>query len=308
MPEYRTVQLDLLNEPPEPVRVAFDETKLAELAGDIRIRGLLQPIVVKAVPPEPTNGFRAPENFSPEAWECAGGRYEVVAGHRRMLAARMAGLLHVPVRVSGPNEQCDVGDMLSENSFREDVTAAEEGWKLCEYIEKHKPTIAQLCALVGRSEEWVNERIRLVRTDGDIAEACACRKISFGVAKELLRVNRHTASSVLRCSPDDFSDDQVKSFERHRAMLLDLCIRAETTSTKVARMYVEQWKASLVPPPAGSYGGNGQPDYTPPPIQQKRCLLCGGTDEQNFLYIPVHAFEKNAVLQILRTRGLEVYE
>lgn len=308
MSEYRNVRLELLNEPPQPVRVAMDEAKLSELAADIRIRGLLQPLLVKAVPPEPRNGFVEPAPFSFDAWEQVGGRYEVVAGHRRLLASTMAGLLHVPVRAHAPNETLGLGDKLAENFQREDVTAAEEGWALAEYIEQHQPTIAQLIALTGCGEQWINERLDLVRNDAEVAQAVAERKISFAVSRELLRVNSHTAALVLRCATNEIPEERVKQFFAHRHFLLDLCVRSGATS-RVARSYVEQWKAGLVPAPSAPYGvtsPDAQPQPGPPP---ERCIICGGSsDAQNFKRIAVHWWEKDALIKALRAFGLEVYE
>ncbi len=308
MSEYRSVRLELLNEPPQPVRVAMDETKLSELAADIRIRGLLQPLLVKAVPPQPPNGFVAPEPFTFDAWEQVGGRYEVIAGHRRLLASTMSGLLHVPCRVYPPDTTCGLGDKLAENFQREDVTAAEEGWALAEYIEEHKPSVAQLIALTGQSEPWINERLDLVRNDAEVAQAVAERKISFAVSRELLRVNPHTACLVLRCAVDELPEERVKQFLAHRRFLLDLCVRSGATS-RVARSYVEQWKAGLVPAPSAPYGvtsPDAQPQPGPPP---ERCIICGGSsDAQNFKRIAVHWWEKDALVKALRAFGLEVYE
>src|SRR5215217_7439215 len=74
----REIPVDLIDPNPRQPRSSFDETKMAELADSIRARGLLQPIVVRPL---------------------AGGRYELVAGERRLRAARMAELETVPALV-----------------------------------------------------------------------------------------------------------------------------------------------------------------------------------------------------------------
>jgi ParB/RepB/Spo0J family partition protein len=308
MAEFRNVRVDLLNEPPTPVRVLMDEHKLAELAADIRVRGLLLPLLVKAVPPTPANGFRPPEPFTFDEWEQAGGRYEVVAGHRRQLAAAMAGCMHVQVKAHGPGESCGLGEMLAENFHREDVTAAEEGWALAEYIDEYKPTEAQLIALTGQSAAWINERLDLVHCDAEVAQAVAERKISFAVARELLRVNPNTACLVLRCHVNEIPPEKCQEFVRHRAFLLDLCVRGGATA-RVARSYVEQWKAGLVPSLSMPYGVTSPDAEASPPPPPERCIVCGrDSDPQNFKRIAVHWWEKDVVVKALRGLGIEVYE
>ena len=166
------IPLAQIAEPPAPMRASMDEQKLNDLAGDIRLRGILLNLLV--VP--------------------AGDGYEIIDGHRRFLAARMVGLAEAPCMVHERNEALNAGAMLVANILREDVTAAEEGWYFLELVERHHWTEEALCQTLGRSADYIAERIALVRKDPEVAGANAERKIEYSVARELLRVNRHTAA------------------------------------------------------------------------------------------------------------------
>jgi hypothetical protein len=101
----REIPVDLISPNPRQPRRAFDEAALAELAESIRARGLLQPIVVRGLP---------------------GGRYELVAGERRLRAARMAELETIPAMVRDADERDQLDMALAENMARVDLNPVEE--------------------------------------------------------------------------------------------------------------------------------------------------------------------------------------
>jgi ParB-like chromosome segregation protein Spo0J len=307
MPQYRQIRLSLLTEPPAPVRAQMDESKLNELAADLRLRGVLQPLLVRAVPPPDSPQFIPPETFTPETWEAVGGRYEVVVGHRRQLAARLAYLETVPCMVHSPTERCGLGETIAENFLREDVTAAEEGWALAEYIEAHKPSEAELCALVGQSVSWINERLDLVRNDAEIAEAVAKRQITFAVAKELLRVNPYTAALVTRSNALEMPDSECGKIDLHRRYLLRLAVDSGCTA-RVARSYVEQWKQSFVPMPAAPPPEDPMRPGSEPTTKLPCCITCGDArDQDNLRQFHVHWYHFDLVKELLKAGGVEVH-
>jgi len=107
----REIPVDLIDPNPRQPRQTFDEAKLAELADSIRTRGVLQPIVVRPL---------------------AGGRYELVAGERRLRAARLAELELMPamLRQADDWERLDIA--LAANMARQNLTAVEEALELIE--------------------------------------------------------------------------------------------------------------------------------------------------------------------------------
>ena len=104
--ELRELPTELIEPNPHQPRHAFDEDSLLALAESIRVRGVLQPVLVRSL---------------------VGGRYELIAGERRWRAAQKAGLKEVPVVVKGGSETERFEMALVENIQREDLSAVETG-------------------------------------------------------------------------------------------------------------------------------------------------------------------------------------
>lgn len=282
VPETRHIPLDQIVEPPAPVRATMDEGKLFELRDSIRAIGLLQPIIVVSVGDGPREMVAVSGSGDLSTSQPAVTRYEIVAGHRRYLAARLVPLATVECKVYEDNWSAKEAAMLAENAFREDITAAEEGWKYCELVEKYTLTEAQLCAMVQQSPEYIYARMDMVRTDEHVAKLVAERRINFSVAKELLK---------------------CKDVE-HRRYLATLAADSGCT-TNVAKMWVNQWKAqqqaALPAPPT-----TATPDAGSPPVENTvKCWCCSGDkDPQNLRLIYVHWYELDTWERILREAGL----
>jgi ParB/RepB/Spo0J family partition protein len=268
------------------MREQFGDMPFAELVESIGAHGVKQPLLVRPV----------------------NGHFEIMAGHRRYKASGVCALREVPCLV----EECDdlkaVETMVAENSGREDVTATEEGRFYESLVERFKLSEEDLCRMVKKSADYVNDRLSLVRCDEDIANAVRDKAINFTVAKELLRVNPWTAALALRCAVDTLTDEQVQKIEAHRKFLLDLCVRCGATQ-RVTRSYVEQWKTSLVPlnPFSPSPAAGGEVAQTI--VRMPRCIVCGrDADPQNMVDLKIHYYEKDKVLQVLRDAGFILYE
>ncbi len=284
--ELQKIRMELLDEPPRPIRVQFGDEAFKELCDSIRQKGVLEPLLVRPV----------------------NGRYEIMAGHRRFKAAGVCALGEVPCVVKDCTDEEAAQVMIHENTGREDVTAAEEGWFYLELVERFHLGEEDLCRMVKKSVGYVNERLDLVRVDPEVAQAVAERKINFSVARELLRVNHNSAALILRCPAQEIPEEKREAFAKHRLYLLDLCVRSGATA-RVARGYVEQWKASFVPVQPYVPENSSEAREASAATRQPRCLLCGrDADPQNMLDLKVHYWEKDGVLRILRSAGIEVYE
>lgn len=161
------IPLALIDEPAVAIRSTFDEVQLGELAASIRDMGLIQPIIVKP----------------------AGDRYEVVAGHRRLIACQLAHLDPVPclVRAAGAIDPNAV--KIAENYYREPVNPAEEAAFLDNLLNTQcGGDTDNLAALIKHSRSYVEDRLTLHRGDPRILEALKQRQISLTVARELNRV------------------------------------------------------------------------------------------------------------------------
>ena len=126
--------------PMQPRRV-FDSGALGELAASIRQHGILQPISVRQ---------------TPSGWE-------VVAGERRLRAARMAGLSHVPCLVLELNDQESALMALMENLQRQDLHYLEEASALAAYQKRTGMTQEEIAAKLGRSPSAIANKLRLLR-------------------------------------------------------------------------------------------------------------------------------------------------
>jgi ParB/RepB/Spo0J family partition protein len=282
MPELKNIPLDQIMEPPAPMRVSMDEAALYELRDSIRALGMLQPIiVVPAAKPDGVDDKQVQAMGAPLA-DGHPPQYEIVAGHRRYLAARLVPLAELPCMVYSDGSLAKEAAMLAENVYREDVTAAEEGFFYCELIEKHTLTEAQLCAMVKQSPEYIYARMDMVRKDELIAQLNAQRKINFTVAKELLKC------------PDP----------AHRQYLAQMAADSGATGS-VVKSWVAQWRAQTSGPqeplPIKESPDAGSPVHD----NTVKCWCCGGEkDPQNLRLIYLHWYELDSLKRVLTEAGM----
>jgi ParB family chromosome partitioning protein len=149
---------------PHQPRRAFADSDLEALAGSIRSHGILQPLVVRVG---------------------AGGDYELVAGERRLRAARMAGLTHVPVIVRTSTEVEMLQLALIENLQRADLNPLEEALAFDELASSFGLTHEQIANQVGRSRAAVSNAIRLLDLAGETRRALLEGRISEGHGRAL---------------------------------------------------------------------------------------------------------------------------
>jgi len=280
--ETRLIPIDQIMEPPEPVRVTIDEAKLYELRDSIRALGQLQAIIV--VPVNKDVSVDAPETGTAGTDDTRTDkpRYEIVAGHRRYLAARLVPLAELRCDVYEDGWKAKEAAMLAENAFREDITAAEEGWKYCSLVERYTLTEAQLCAMVQQSPEYIYARMDMVRKDEVIAKLCAERKINFTVAQQLLKC------------------PEVE----HRHYLASLAAESGATGN-VVRGWVAQWKAQQTSPQQ-QLPVAAAPDAGSPVVENTMICRCckRGNDPQNLRLIYIHWFELDFFDRIMAEAGL----
>ncbi len=151
-----------------PIVVMHEDPKaqpLAELAEDIRRRGLLAPIIV------------TPHD----------GKWRVVAGERRRQACLAAGLIMVKCNVLPMTESDELETMAAENLHREQTSPVEEGRIFATLQEGLGLSAAAVAARVGKSESYVGSRLAITYGPEDVREALRAELISFSVARELLR-------------------------------------------------------------------------------------------------------------------------
>lgn len=150
-------------------RTRMDQAALAELADSIKQRGVVQPILVRAI---------------------AGSKFEIIAGERRWRAAQLAGLTEVPALVREIADDAALGIGLIENIQREDLNAMEEAAGLQRLIEEFKLTQEEAAKAVGRSRSAVSNLLRLLELAKPVQDMVMEAKLDMGHARALLSLGK----------------------------------------------------------------------------------------------------------------------
>ena len=167
--EYRNLPVAQLQESTTNPRRRFDEHSLAELAFSFQAQGVLQPLLVRTIEDD---------------------KYEVIAGARRLRAAKLAALEEVPVRVVELSDAACVETQLVENIQRENAHPLEEAFAFHGLLHTDglQYDIASLAAKTGKSPAFVATRLRLVELHPSIAEAFLADEIGVGHALEIAKL------------------------------------------------------------------------------------------------------------------------
>jgi ParB family transcriptional regulator, chromosome partitioning protein len=163
---YREIDPALIEPNPRQPRQVFDEEALAELVHSIREFGLMQPIVVRAMP--------------------GGRRYQLVMGERRWRAAQAAGMTAIPTIVRETGEDNLLRDALLENIHRVQLNPLEEAAAYQQLLDEFGVTHDELAARIGRSRPLITNMIRLLRLPIPVQRRVAAGVLSAGHARALL--------------------------------------------------------------------------------------------------------------------------
>jgi ParB family transcriptional regulator, chromosome partitioning protein len=163
----RQVPLDLLEPNPYQPRSSIDPTALEELTQSIRLRGILQPLLVR---PHPATA----------------GRFQIVAGERRWRAAGAAGLHEVPALVHEMTDTEAAAVALVENLQRQDLNPIDEAEGYDRLLTQFAFTQEALGQAVGKSRSHIANTLRLLNLPPAVKEALQKGQISAGHARALL--------------------------------------------------------------------------------------------------------------------------
>jgi ParB family chromosome partitioning protein len=163
VPEYRNLPITALVESATNPRRRFNEERLHELAASFQSQGILALLLVR---------------------ELEENKYEVIAGARRLRAAKLAALDTVPVRVVALSDAAAIESQCIENLQREDIHPLEEalGFRALLELKDHAYTPATIAARCGKSESYLQGRIKLTELIPPIAEAFLADRIGVGHA------------------------------------------------------------------------------------------------------------------------------
>jgi ParB family chromosome partitioning protein len=172
----RQIPIDAIAPNPHQPRSRFDPTGLEELAASIREHGILQPLIV---------------TYDTESHPGNQETYWLVAGERRLRAARLAGLTEVPAIVRDTTTQQRLEWALVENLQRSDLNPLEEAAAYQQLVDEFSLTQAEIGQRVGKSRSAVANTMRLLLLPKPALDALAENRISAGHARALLALPNH---------------------------------------------------------------------------------------------------------------------
>jgi ParB family chromosome partitioning protein len=171
------IDVERIQPNPYQPRREFSEEGLTSLAESIRQYGVLQPLVVSRTDIEkPEGGLES--------------LYELIAGERRLRAAKLAGLKQVPVVIrAGDSNLTKLELAIIENLQREDLNAIDRAKALKKLVDEFGISHAETAAKIGKSREYVSNSIRLLSLPEHMQSAVIGKEISEGHARALLALN-----------------------------------------------------------------------------------------------------------------------
>ena len=170
------VSLKLVSPNPHQPRQKFDEKSLKELAESIREKGIIQPITVRT----------------------RDKGYELIAGERRLRAAKLAGLTEVPAHVLEIEDDVEMMEMaLIENIQRENLNVVEEAEAYAMLNNNYKLSHTAIAKAVGKSRASISNMLRLLKLPAEVIESLRKNEISAGHARALLGLKKTSQMLLL---------------------------------------------------------------------------------------------------------------
>lgn len=196
--EIRSVRVDSIVASPYQPRTIFDDDRIEELSQTIKTHGVIQPIVVR----KRNDG------------------YELIAGERRLRAARHLGMDTIPAIIREMNDTQAASVSLIENLQREGLTSIEEAIAYHQLLELHGLTQESLAQRLGKGQSTIANKLRLLHLPKEVQEALRGRKISERHARALLSLP--TSELQLQVMAEIIKNDwNVKQTENRVSSILD---------------------------------------------------------------------------------------
>jgi ParB family transcriptional regulator, chromosome partitioning protein len=165
--ELNTVSISDLSRNPYQPRESFDETKLDELSKSIKKNGIIQPIAVR------------PKKNMP-------GKFEIIAGERRWLAAQKAGLHEIPINILDLSDVETLEVAIVENIQRDDLNSVEEAKGYKRLSEEFNYDHESISKLMSKSRSHISNTLRLLTLPSDIIKMIEEGTLTSGQARPLI--------------------------------------------------------------------------------------------------------------------------
>lgn len=202
MAELLSIEINKIESGPHRQRSEGEDEEIQEIAASIKRLGVIEPVIV----------VRKNDSFL------------LVAGHRRVAAASIAGLTHVPacIREAGDAERAEVS--FAENFFRRELSPVEQAAAIRGCIDDKVMTIEELAKGLHRSEQWIMEQAKMTTWPDEILQAIHFKYISVSAARNLAAI----------------SDPQYRGFLLHNAV--ENGVTARTTAA-----WLQAWQLNRPP-------------------------------------------------------------
>lgn len=226
----KEIPTHLIIDPKDAMRTDIDRDAIFELADNIKANGLINPITVRPV----------------------GDKYEVVAGHRRMLAHRYGGMPTIKCVVRELDDNQTFAVMAAENLERSDVDPVDESIFITKYIEQTNASVPEVAKALHRSVAFVESRLAVGLMPDYLQHYLKTGAIKLGVALTLVQI----------------TDDDM------RRVWVDLAVR-DGISIAQAEYWLHGWKVNQLP--GGTVSQEPPEGYTPeePKLITFRCAIDG---------------------------------
>lgn len=192
-PDLKQIRIEQLTESKLNPRKHFDAEELAKLAASITAKGVIQPLTVRG----------------------KGKGYEIVVGARRYRASKLAGLSDVPCVIRELTDLDVLEIMVIENNHRENVHPLEEADGYRALMKQGHYDVAALAARVGRSVNYVYDRVKLLELTKDAQDLFWDGLITAGHAILLARLSPADQTRVIGSKDDDYADGGLFTHQRN---------------------------------------------------------------------------------------------
>jgi len=237
------IRVNLIDDDEYLTRGQDDDIADRQLLSSVRQLGVIVPILVKPVD----------------------DRFCVIAGHRRFAAAKKAGIVVLPCYIFVDEENNGWSAAFAENMYRKNLSPIEEAGAINDCLLSGEFLMDQLADALGRSVQWVKDRIDLVSWPDDVTRAVHLGKLSVSAARNLSKIT-------------DFT---------HRALLVDYAIENGATARTTAAWF-QAWSVGAMVDNPGDIQVEAGRDTLPPIVPYTPCVICGRQGKMTELtYVPI---------------------
>ncbi len=223
----RRISIELIQPNANNPRRHFDEAQLVELAGSIKEKGLIQPIIVRSSETHP-------------------GKFELIAGERRWRAAQMAAIHEVPAIVVEATDRDSLELAIVENVQRADLNQIEEARGYNQLIQEFGYTQSDLSKIIGKSRSHLANTIRLLALPPSVLEMVQSGEISAGHARALLALD-NPEEVAKKIVAEGLNVREVEQFAKTKSSLDDIAtpLRSHHAATDDSDANVKELQQTL---------------------------------------------------------------